>query len=511
MESIKENNIFLPDINCIYSIKIAEHLIKIGFKINLLGIRKNNTDKIYKKKIKELIATSKSKVIIQENFFYPSENFEKSSKKDFSWVSLKSFEKISYYEKLFILSLDRNSFFPISNLKCTRLFYNIFSYFHKELKSNNINSIVLFGTPHGYYSIVLWAVAEYLGIKIIYTEGSGISPMFSTIETTIDIKRTYEGKYSDLGVLSNLNHEEVEKIVKEESLADYVVKNCYVRKNPTLNINKLFIKKILALCTKHLFLTYQTQELFLLDKPTRGYRFIFPLIKYYFSIIKAEKFLSNISLKKIPIKKDKKILSLFLHQQPESSTMPLAGIFADQLLAFNIISEALPSDYQILIKEHPYFYVDGGEERHERSIDFFSHMIQDKRVSFISKSVNSQNLIQNSKYVVSIAGTVGWQALCIGKPCIVFGNTWFSQCNSCYKVDSVDSLKNAFKAISNLKKVTVEKDVNNFLSSYTKRLIYAPPNQQSFNEGSELMESFKLNTSLKSLGNAIKISLTNKL
>ena len=96
MESNNENNIFLPDINCFYSIEIAEHLIKLGFNINLIGIRKNNKDKIYKKKIKELIENSKSKVIIQEDFFYPSDNFQELNKKEFSWVSLKSFSKISY-------------------------------------------------------------------------------------------------------------------------------------------------------------------------------------------------------------------------------------------------------------------------------------------------------------------------------------------------------------------------------------------------------------------------------
>ena len=169
----------------------------------------------------------------------------------------------------------------------------------------------------------------------------------------------------------------------------------------------------------------------------------------------------------------------------------------------------MPSDYQILIKEHPNFYADGGEERHERSMEFFSHMIKDKRVSFIKKSINSKNLIYESKYVVSIAGTVGWQALNIGKPCIVFGNSWFSQCKSCFVVDSVDSLKKAFKAISSLKKVAVEKDVSDFLSSYTKRLIYAPPNQQIFFDGSDLMESFNLNTAMQNLGKAIKISLSD--
>ena len=80
----------------------------------------------------------------------------------------------------------------------------------------------------------------------------------------------------------------------------------------------------------------------------------------------------------------------------------------------------------------------------------------------------------------------------------------------CYfVVDSVDELKKAFKNISFLKKVDVEKDVNEFLDNYSKRLIYAPPNQQCFLDGSDLMGSFKLNTALKNISNAIKISLTS--
>ena len=43
----------------------------------------------------------------------------------------------------------------------------------------------------------------------------------------------------------------------------------------------------------------------------------------------------------------------FLHVQPEANTMPEAGIYFDQFQLIKKLSDAMPSDMTLLIKEHP--------------------------------------------------------------------------------------------------------------------------------------------------------------
>lgn len=504
MRDLYKENIFLPCINSLYSLKVAEKLVERGFNVKVISISRKNKEKEYSRSLKRFISKNNPHINIVEDFLYPNENFAESTKKGFSWVSIKKFREIGYYEKLFLLSLDRHCFFPISNLKAYRLFYNLFSYFYKQIIDNNIGSVVFFGTPHGYFNIVLWTVAKYLEINVIYSEGTGIHPNLSTLENTLEISRKYDEKFARLGSLSNNNQDSVNRLVKANIDAKF-----YTRNISFININKLFLRRIIALLFKHLFRIYDTPELFLLRKPPRGYFYFVPLIKYYFEVLNTTKYIRSKSFSQIPNKKGKKILSFFLHQQPEASTMPLGGVFSDQLLSFNLIAEALETNYQILVKEHPYFYADAGAERYERSKEFYSHLLKDERVSFMNYQVDSIDLIKKSQFVVSIGGTVGWQALTLGKPCIVFGNTWYSTCKSCFTVNSIDSLKNAFKVISSITKEEVNRDLSEFLSFYSKRLIYAPPSQQSFIEGMDLMDSLNIENALNNFSKAIDIALTN--
>ncbi len=129
-----------------------------------------------------------------------------------------------------------------------------------------------------------------------------------------------------------------------------------------------------------------------------------------------------------------------LHLQPEMTTDVLGGKYADQILAIEKLREIVPNEIQIYVKENP------KQTGLLRSESFFRRLEQIDNLKFISPDVPSFELTQNSIAVATITGTAGWEALRMGKPVFVFGDSFWK------------SLPGAF----HIKKSPAWSDIKNF-------------------------------------------------
>ncbi|MEM7215451.1 MAG: hypothetical protein AAF423_07910 [Pseudomonadota bacterium] len=116
-----------------------------------------------------------------------------------------------------------------------------------------------------------------------------------------------------------------------------------------------------------------------------------------------------------------------LHLQPEMTTDILGGIFADQALALEKLRLLMPDQIAIYIKENP------KQTGRLRSDTFMERLSSLKNVKLLSHEVPSFPLSENAKAVATITGTVGWEAVRMGKPVIVFGNTFWNQLPGAFK------------------------------------------------------------------------------
>lgn len=108
-----------------------------------------------------------------------------------------------------------------------------------------------------------------------------------------------------------------------------------------------------------------------------------------------------------------------LHLQPELTTTGLGGDYSDQLDALERLSRLLPSGWKIYAKENPKQNFD------QRGREFFRRLATLDNVVYVSKETDTYWLIENSRFVATITGTAGWEALTGGKPCLYFGLAWF--------------------------------------------------------------------------------------
>ena len=125
----------------------------------------------------------------------------------------------------------------------------------------------------------------------------------------------------------------------------------------------------------------------------------------------------------------------------------------------------------VFVKGHPWQYETIGEDKNERSIDFYKYLIKDKRVKLLDKSIIVLRYL-NAGAIVSNSSNVSWESILIGRPSIVFGWSWFIDCKSCYVVDSVKTLRRAIDKSRSISSDEVFKDRDDFINKIEKRLVW---------------------------------------
>ena len=153
-----------------------------------------------------------------------------------------------------------------------------------------------------------------------------------------------------------------------------------------------------------------------------------------------------------------------LHYQPERATLPLGGIFADQVAMAETIAATLPKGWHLVVKEHPFQLSPFSRGYLQRDENFYRDLANLANVVLVAPDAPTDPLIANAKAVATITGSVGWQALCRGLPVLVFGAAWYRGCDGARTIRSVGDLRAALSEIEAGDRVASD-DVRAFLSA----------------------------------------------
>ena len=128
-----------------------------------------------------------------------------------------------------------------------------------------------------------------------------------------------------------------------------------------------------------------------------------------------------------------------LHYQPERSTSPEGGVFANQLLMIDLLSTCAPEGWSIYVKENPLqFQAVTATGECSRTIDFYDDLVSLPNVKIVPISTSSFELIDNSMAVATVTGTSGWEAVLRGKPVLTFGHVWYKGCEGVFYTPTRD-------------------------------------------------------------------------
>lgn len=108
-----------------------------------------------------------------------------------------------------------------------------------------------------------------------------------------------------------------------------------------------------------------------------------------------------------------------LHYEPEVSLLLLAPFATDQLNVIRQLARSLPVDYFLYVKEHPLMAP-------YRPRAYYKELKKIPNVRLLNPAIQGFDLIQNAQLVATVTGTVGWEALMLKKPVIVFGHQFYN-------------------------------------------------------------------------------------
>ncbi|MCO5113692.1 MAG: hypothetical protein M9899_05915 [Bdellovibrionaceae bacterium] len=123
-----------------------------------------------------------------------------------------------------------------------------------------------------------------------------------------------------------------------------------------------------------------------------------------------------------------------LHLQPEMTTDSLGMQYADQINAVEKLRSMIPKEWIIYCKENP------KQNLFMREDDFYYRLATIPNVQIVDVHSNTFDLIKYSKFIATITGTAGWEALRMGKKVLLFGDVWYQDLSGVYKVRDIVSI-----------------------------------------------------------------------
>jgi len=291
------------------------------------------------------------------------------------------------------------------NLRTIHEYLNAFNlltdYCCSLLLDNKIELLIISRMPHTGADYLMYLSAKYLGIPVIMFEQTRFPNRFFYLNSIEDLGYFDECVEStSFDYRFSLDEFQWSNLKDISYVKDFGLK--YLEKgDPSGNVDLDHIVEIL-----------------LGDSQFDVFQRINALFNYV-SSKQFEMLQAQHTIEEADIDQNKPYVYFPLHYQPELNTSIQGGIFCDQLLAIERLSQMIPDDWSIYVKENPV------QEEFMRGELFYRRFAQIKNARLVSREVSTDSLINASQFVATVTGTAGWEGICVGKKALVFGNAWY--------------------------------------------------------------------------------------
>jgi hypothetical protein len=123
--------------------------------------------------------------------------------------------------------------------------------------------------------------------------------------------------------------------------------------------------------------------------------------------------------------------AVFLHLQPERTTVPEGGRFAVQTRLIDAVAARVPG-LLVGVREHPSTFMAGAQLR--RDAAFYLRLCEREKVRLISLDISPFQVIDAAKFIATVTGSVAFEAVARGRPAIVFGAAPYDGCEGIFRV-----------------------------------------------------------------------------
>ena len=146
-----------------------------------------------------------------------------------------------------------------------------------------------------------------------------------------------------------------------------------------------------------------------------------------------------------------------LQCEPERQTCPVGGMFGNQYVMIDLLSKIVPSDWKIYVKEHRSQFKTYQAVERAKTNQYYNKIASMPNVELLPLTHTSFELIDNAKASATVSGTVGWESVVRGRPALLFGHSWYMDCEGVFRISTVEDGKGAIRKLLNGYKVNAHK------------------------------------------------------
>jgi len=367
-------------------------------------------------------------------------------------------EKMRHYEAVFMDMVDRyankmekflvSGDVPYSERK--RIYYANLRYWNDMLDSKKIDVVIMNHEPHQCYDYVLYGLCKVKNIPILY-----LARIF-TIDTSF-IVADWEDPTPELReALLRLREEYRDPNKPVELSKNYEAYFDLFRNkqpNPWYKPKKVNLKpqsfvsrwwkqviKILKRDPKRLVVSLFSGQFW--SRKLRQHK----AIQFYDQHIRVPDI-------------NKPFIYIALHYQPEATTLPLAGAYAEQERIIQLLAHYLPPRVAIYVKEHP------AQSERWRSEAFYQSLLAIPSVTFIPRTTDTYELVDRCLAVATATGSVGFEAMMRQKPVLMFGHFVYQYAPGVHRIRTAEDCERAIREIMSQKESHGVRDVRMFLKA----------------------------------------------
>ena len=392
---------------------------------------------------------------------------------------------LKYLESLFYRATDRANIFPISVARRRRLYLKLVHFWYEKLSKLQPDYMLYFDTPHSFNGIIISELATYLGIPSITLEHTALQD-YSLVVRNWEMPKvpdTYLEQKSVNNLIDQLP-EDLQALLFGKGGEDHAFLKWYKERDAKLSVSKggkaslqlyqRFLKKTFTSIARSFLASigqYKKRILIedvLLNDLSSEAKYRIRIIPALYRQIKLNRYYNQICQSEADLTKN--YIFFGMHMQPEKTTLPLGEEYDNQLLAIETIAAALPEEWLLYVKEHPsQFNIHRPTNSLFRTKHFYDQLKANPKVRLLALNLDAKQLMQHAQFTATITGTVGWESLLMGVPCLFFGKTYYSACAAAFKIDSVESCRDAIKVASGLEREEVVRKALQFLHFYLEQ------------------------------------------
>lgn len=331
-------------------------------------------------------------------------------------------------------------------------YFDHLRYWNHILETKNIHLVLMYHCPHQGYDYVIYELCKKKGIPLLYLNH------FSTVDRNfVFVLRDWEAsnvEVRDSVAKLGAVYPEGGKRVPLSPLWEYYLQY-YRHEQPT----PWYMPEENPLVTDGFIRKWWLRALSVLRRdPVRFLRSILSR-DFWGRKVRQHRTIRFYDQHCRPADLTRPFIYVPLQLQPEATTLPLAGAFADQERTVQLLAAYLPEGVSLFVKEHP---AQGERWRSER---FYQAMLDLPSVTFIPRETDTHQLLDHALAVATGTGSVCFEAIMRQKPVLMFGHYLYQYAPGVHVIRTSDDCKRALRAVLAAERTSSEREVRLFLKA----------------------------------------------